>query len=196
MPVVVAILHGVECCCERLVIICATPLWQTYTGRVRILLIRLFEGYAVFLVTSSALGVQWLGMGNKELHEMFQDYNPLKPRHAYGPQGHRGMSLLIFPDSPTGYYNGKRLEKHFLDARRSREDWNRPSKLMYHLGGNRILYGYMAVKEDMDIFNRHSKGTISCSLSHQTLLSRHMVEFFVLPLSHYEHKLFLKGMLY
>lgn len=26
-------------------------------------------------------------------------------------------------------------------------------------GGSRILYGYLAIKEDIDIFNRHNKGT-------------------------------------
>lgn len=90
---------------------------------------------------------------------MFQEYKPLKPRHAYGPQGHRGMSLLIFADTPVGYHDACRLEKLFIGSRRAREDWHRPSKLLFRPGGNRILYGYMAVKEDLDIFNRHSKGS-------------------------------------
>ena len=97
-------------------------------------------------------------MGNKELVDMFKDYNPLKPRHAYGPLGHRGMSLLIFSDSPAGYHDAVRLGDHFVNLRRGRDDWKRPSKLIFRPGGNRILYGYLAVKEDLDIFNRHSKG--------------------------------------
>jgi hypothetical protein len=101
---------------------------------------------------------KWIGMGNKELVDMFRDYNPLKPRHAYGPLGHRGMSLLIFSDSPAGYHDAVRLGNHFVNTRRGRDDWNRPSKLIFRPGGNRILYGYLAVKEDLDIFNRHSKG--------------------------------------
>ncbi|KAG0572467.1 hypothetical protein KC19_VG097900 [Ceratodon purpureus] len=101
---------------------------------------------------------KWIGMGNKELLDMFKDYNPLKPRHAYGPLGHRGMSLLIFSDSPAGYHDAVRLSNHFINLRRGRDDWHRPSKLIFRPGGNRILYGYLAVKEDLDIFNRHSKG--------------------------------------
>ncbi len=97
-------------------------------------------------------------MGNKELMEYFKEYNPVKPRHAYGPQGHRGMSLLIFGNSPAGYHDAKHLDKHFKDSRRGRDDWNRPSKLLFHPGGNRILYGYLAVREDLETFNRHSRG--------------------------------------
>jgi len=102
--------------------------------------------------------VQWTGMGNKELMEYFKEYNPVKPRHAYGPQGHRGMSLLIFGNSPAGYHDAEHLDKHFKDSRRGRDDWNRPSKLLFHPGGNRILYGYLAVREDLETFNRHSRG--------------------------------------
>lgn len=98
-------------------------------------------------------------MGNKELVDMFKDYNPLKPRHAYGPQGHRGMSLLIFPDSPIGYHDAVRLATHFANSRRGRDDWQRPGKILFKPGGERILYGYLAIKDDLDIFNRHSRGT-------------------------------------
>ncbi|KAH8963633.1 hypothetical protein BDL97_04G023200 [Sphagnum fallax] len=101
---------------------------------------------------------KWTGMGNKELMEYFKEYNPVKPRHAYGPQGHRGMSLLIFGNSPAGYHDAEHLDKHFKDSRRGRDDWNRPSKLLFHPGGNRILYGYLAVREDLETFNRHSRG--------------------------------------
>nr|XP_024375951.1 protein SUPPRESSOR OF GENE SILENCING 3 homolog isoform X3 [Physcomitrium patens]PNR54016.1 hypothetical protein PHYPA_007692 [Physcomitrium patens] len=101
---------------------------------------------------------KWIGMGNKELVDMFKDYNPLKPRHAYGPQGHRGMSLLIFPDSPIGYHDAVRLATHFANSRRGRDDWQRPGKILFKPGGERILYGYLAIKDDLDIFNRHSRG--------------------------------------
>lgn len=89
---------------------------------------------------------------------MFQEYNPLKARHSYGPQGHRGMSAVIFADSPAGYYSAERLVKNFMDARKGRQHWDQPSKSILHPGGDRILYGYMAAAEDSEIFNRHSTG--------------------------------------
>lgn len=97
-------------------------------------------------------------MGNKELLDMFQEYNPLKARHAYGPQGHRGMSLVIFADSPAGYYSAERLVKNFKDALKGKQQWDQPSKSIFHPGGDRILYGYMATAEDLEIFNKHSSG--------------------------------------
>lgn len=101
---------------------------------------------------------KWIGMGNKELLDMFQEYNPLKARHAYGPQGHRGMSLVIFADSPAGYYSAERLVKNFKDALKGKQQWDQPSKSIFHPGGDRILYGYMATAEDLEIFNKHSSG--------------------------------------
>lgn len=98
-------------------------------------------------------------MGNKELLDLFKKDNPVKARHAYGPQGHRGISILTFADSPTGYYNAQRLEMQFIEARRGRETWDAPAKLLFQPGGDRILYGYLATAEDLEIFNKHSKGT-------------------------------------
>ncbi|KAI5055154.1 hypothetical protein GOP47_0030299 [Adiantum capillus-veneris] len=101
---------------------------------------------------------KWIGMGNKELLDMFKEYSPSKARHSYGPQGHRGMSLVIFAESPTGYYHAERLARAFKEDGKGREQWDRPSKIIFHPGGDRILYGYMATAEDMDIFNKHSSG--------------------------------------
>ncbi|KAK4786163.1 hypothetical protein SAY86_002852 [Trapa natans] len=39
---------------------------------------------------------KWIGMGNAELLDYFNSYKPVKARHSYGPQGHRGTSILIF----------------------------------------------------------------------------------------------------
>lgn len=97
-------------------------------------------------------------MGNKELLDLFKKHNPVKARHAYGPQGHRGISILIFPESPTGYYDSQRLDKHFRDALRGRDHWYSQGKVLFQPGGDRILYGYMATAEDLDVFNKHSKG--------------------------------------
>ncbi|XP_050205639.1 protein SUPPRESSOR OF GENE SILENCING 3 [Mercurialis annua] len=100
---------------------------------------------------------KWLGMGNQELLDYFSGYAAMKARHSYGPQGHRGMSLLIFESSPRGYFEAERLDKHFADQGTDRNAWDR-RRVLFHPGGKRQLYGYMATKEDLDIFNRHSQG--------------------------------------
>ncbi|OIW00442.1 hypothetical protein TanjilG_05793 [Lupinus angustifolius] len=100
---------------------------------------------------------KWIGMGNQELLEYFSTYAATKARHAYSPQGHRGMSLLIFEKSPTGYIEAERLHKHFVDEGTGRDAWLGRRKLFLP-GGQRQLYGYMALKEDMNLFNRHSQG--------------------------------------
>ncbi|KAH9299221.1 hypothetical protein KI387_030903, partial [Taxus chinensis] len=100
---------------------------------------------------------RWIGMGNKELLEYFKGYKAMKARHAYGPKGHRGMSVLIFEESGMGYMEAERLHKNFLKEGRGKEDWER-RRVLFHPGGQRILYGYLATKEEMEIFNKHSKG--------------------------------------
>ncbi|XP_056163836.1 protein SUPPRESSOR OF GENE SILENCING 3-like isoform X2 [Syzygium oleosum] len=100
---------------------------------------------------------KWIGMGSQELLDYFSSYQAVKARHAYGPQGHRGMSILIFESSPRGFYEAERLHKHFADQGTSRNAWDRRGAL-FHPGGKRQLYGYMAMKEDVYIFNRHSQG--------------------------------------
>ncbi|KAG8642393.1 protein SUPPRESSOR OF GENE SILENCING 3 isoform X2 [Manihot esculenta] len=100
---------------------------------------------------------KWIGMGNQELLDYFSGYAAAKARHSYGPQGHRGMSILIFESSARGYLEAERLHKHFADQGTDRNAWDR-RRVLFHPGGNRQLYGYMAVKEDLDIFNQHSQG--------------------------------------
>ncbi|OMO90394.1 hypothetical protein CCACVL1_07380 [Corchorus capsularis] len=100
---------------------------------------------------------KWIGMGNQELLEYFSSYAAVKARHSYGPQGHRGISLLIFESTARGYLEAERLHKHFADQGTDREAWER-RRVLFHPGGKRQLYGYMAVKEDLDIFNQHSQG--------------------------------------
>ncbi|KAF8022990.1 hypothetical protein BT93_F0487 [Corymbia citriodora subsp. variegata] len=99
---------------------------------------------------------KWIGMGNQELLDYFNSYQAVKARHAYGPQGHRGMSILIFESSPRGFFEAERLHKLFQDQGTDRNAWDRRGAL-FHPGGKRQLYGYMARKEDLDIFNRHSQ---------------------------------------
>ncbi|XVE83477.1 hypothetical protein DITRI_Ditri16bG0091200 [Diplodiscus trichospermus] len=100
---------------------------------------------------------KWLGMGNQELLDYFSSYAAVKARHSYGPQGHRGMSVLIFESTARGYLEAERLDKHFSEQGTHREAWQRRQVLFYP-GGKRQLYGYMATKEDLDSFNQHSQG--------------------------------------
>ncbi|XP_062083741.1 protein SUPPRESSOR OF GENE SILENCING 3 [Humulus lupulus] len=101
---------------------------------------------------------KWIGMGNQELLEYFNSYHPAKARHAYGPQGHRGMSVLIFESSARGYLEAERLHKHFVGHGSDRDAWNRRNRTLFLPGGKRRLYGFLAVKEDLDVFNQHSQG--------------------------------------
>ncbi|MED6157435.1 hypothetical protein PIB30_023006 [Stylosanthes scabra] len=100
---------------------------------------------------------KWYGMGNQELLDCFSDYAAQRARHSYGPQGHRGMSMLIFETSPAGYLEAVRLHKHFKEQGRDKEAWNRCKNRIVP-GGKRQLYGYLASREDMDTFNWHSAG--------------------------------------
>lgn len=99
---------------------------------------------------------QWVGMGNPELLDYFRSYEAVKARHSYGPKGHRGMSVLIFESSAVGYTEAERLSKHFEQEGKGRYAWDNHPPL-FHRGG-KILYGYMATKSDMDVFNQHSHG--------------------------------------
>ncbi|KAJ7946649.1 suppressor of gene silencing protein [Quillaja saponaria] len=100
---------------------------------------------------------KWIGMGNQELLDYFSSYAALKARHSYGPQGHRGMSVLVFESSAAGYLEALRLHKHFKEQGRDRDAWDH-HRTSFVPGGKRQLYGYLALKEDLDIFNRHCQG--------------------------------------
>ncbi|KAK4756351.1 hypothetical protein SAY87_006478 [Trapa incisa] len=103
---------------------------------------------------------KWIGMGNPELLNYFNSYKPVKARHSYGPQGHRGMSVLIFEASASGYLNAECLHKHFVEQRTDRNAWESNRRLLFCQsgGGNRQLFGFMALKDDLEFFNRHSQG--------------------------------------
>ncbi|KAI3835858.1 hypothetical protein MKX03_011356 [Papaver bracteatum] len=98
---------------------------------------------------------KWTGMGNQELLALFSAYNAVKAQQSYGPKGHRGMGLLIFERTPTGYVEAERLHNHFIEEGRDRDAWDRGGALFFE-GGKRKLYGFIASKKDMDSFNRHS----------------------------------------
>ncbi|XP_047311589.1 protein SUPPRESSOR OF GENE SILENCING 3-like [Impatiens glandulifera] len=100
---------------------------------------------------------KWIGMGNPELLEYFKEYAAVKARHSYGPQGHRGMSVLIFESSAMGYIEADRLTTHFIEQGTDREAWGR-NPVRFYPGGKRQLYGFMAEKGDLDNFNQHCQG--------------------------------------
>ncbi|KAF2293749.1 hypothetical protein GH714_004468 [Hevea brasiliensis] len=99
---------------------------------------------------------KYIGMGNRELLDHFKTYTAVKARHSYGPQGHRGISVLIFDDTVAGYLEAVRLHKHFKEQGRDRDAWD-SNRFPFCSGGKRQLYGYMALKEDLHIFNLHSQ---------------------------------------
>ncbi|GLT27890.1 hypothetical protein SLA2020_028580 [Shorea laevis] len=112
---------------------------------------------------------KWIGMGNQELLDHFSSYAAIKARHSYGPKGHRGMSVLIFESSVAGYLEAVRLHKHFKEQGKDRDAWDQANKQKERAswdssrvplcpGGKRQLYGYLALKEDLDIFNQHNQG--------------------------------------
>lgn len=100
---------------------------------------------------------QWIGMGNQELLDYFSKYTAVRARHSYGPQGHRGISVLIFEASAVGYAEAERLSKHFEDNGRDKNGWER-NRVPFYPGGQRQLYGYMAEMRDLDNFNQHCHG--------------------------------------
>lgn len=104
-------------------------------------------------------------MGNQELLDYFkEDYAVTKARHAYGPSGHRGMGLLLFESSAVGYIEAERLHRHFVAQGTDRNAWNL-RKDRFVPGGKRQLHGFLAGKEDMEVFNKHCQGTFSYKLN-------------------------------
>ncbi|XP_006664413.2 protein SUPPRESSOR OF GENE SILENCING 3 homolog [Oryza brachyantha] len=101
---------------------------------------------------------KWKGMGNQELIDYFSEYAASKARHAYGPNGHRGMSVLIFDSSAVGYMEADRLHEHFVRQRTDRVAWQKNNRVKFVPGGKRQLYGFLARKDDMEEFNRHCHG--------------------------------------
>lgn len=99
---------------------------------------------------------KWLGMGNEELFICFSSYPAQKAKHSYGPQGHCGMSALIFEPSEMGYFEAARLHRHFAEQGLGRDAWD-CSPVLFRPGGKRQLYGFMPVKQELDIFNQHSE---------------------------------------
>ncbi|XP_050123008.1 protein SUPPRESSOR OF GENE SILENCING 3-like isoform X1 [Malus sylvestris] len=97
---------------------------------------------------------KWIGMGTEELLDLFDDYHASKARHSYGPQGHCGMSMLIFEASAMGHFEGERLHRHFAEQGFGRDAWER-NPVLFRPGLIRQLYGFLPTKRDLDTFNQH-----------------------------------------
>ncbi|KAH7842443.1 hypothetical protein Vadar_005357 [Vaccinium darrowii] len=98
---------------------------------------------------------RWLGMGNQELLGSFSSYAAVTARHDYGPQGHRGMSVFVFENSAMGFLEAERLNNHFQERQGiDRDAWDR-CPVHFYPGEKRQFYGYMAEKQDLDLFNKH-----------------------------------------
>ncbi|KAK2442915.1 protein SUPPRESSOR OF GENE SILENCING [Trifolium repens] len=129
--------------------------YRLYVGATFIGLVRVL----VFICYPIAYPIgKWTGMANQELLDYFISYAAQRARHSYGPQGHQGMSVLIFEASAGGYLEAERLHKHFTEQRTDKEAWFSNRRILFLPGGNRQLYGYMATEEDLEFFNRHCQG--------------------------------------
>ncbi|CAI5494944.1 unnamed protein product [Closterium sp. Naga37s-1] len=103
--------------------------------------------------------VGWVGMGSPELREQFADYKCIvKTKHAYGPQGHRGISALVFDSSPDGFQEAERLAQQFEREGRGRLGFTRRLVPLEDQSGKKNLFGYFATQQDVTDFNRFGKG--------------------------------------
>lgn len=114
-----------------------------------IMMIKSFFLFFKFLFTNA---FQWLGMGNAKLLEYFSAFEAVSSKHSYGPEGHRGMSLLIFEASTIGFIETEQLSKHFEDQGIGQEAWDHYCD-KFIPGVQCQLYGYMARKRNLDSFN-------------------------------------------
>ena len=104
-------------------------------------------------------------MGNQELLDYFGEYAATKAPHAYGPSGHRGMSVLIFESSAVSYMEAEHLHRHFVNQGKDRNAWQLNNKVRFVPAGKRLLFGFLASKEDMEEFNKHCHGTVSYKIT-------------------------------
>lgn len=101
----------------------------------------------------------WSGMGNTEdVKELVScQHIKGKPRHAYGPEGHRGMTLLVFDATVPGYEEARLLAAKFEEKGRGRRAFGRVAGRRVRDGEQLLLYGYLASMPDLDVHNKHHK---------------------------------------
>lgn len=129
-------------------------------------------------------------MGNVEALKYFSLSNAVGSKPAYGPHGHLGMNILIFEASAVGFMEAELLCKKFEDAGTGREGWRCSDRVLLYPNGESKLYGYMAKKTDVEIFNQYFIGLL---FSHSRLVSKVHVSHIPLLSSVSDHPYFLLG---
>lgn len=100
-------------------------------------------------------------MGDAELLKYFEGYQAVRSQQSYGPEGHRGMSALIFRASAVGFMDAKYLSEDLEENTKGPDGCTCPEhRVLYDTNGERILYGHLAKEEDMRIFNWHAQGLL------------------------------------
>lgn len=108
--------------------------------------------------------LQWIGIGDAEALTIVPVpvFKAVGSKSSYGPQGHRGMSILIFEASAVGFMEAELLSKRLECSGRGRESWCRPDRMLIDPDdGRRKVYGYMTKKSDIDIFNKYFIGLVT-----------------------------------
>lgn len=102
----------------------------------------------------------WKGLENEEIRNFLKGFKGIQYNRVialYNRNGNRGKSIVSFPASPSGYMDAQTLCELLEHEKRGRCDWLKVAHLKDPYGsgridsdGKRILYGYLANKEDME----------------------------------------------
>ncbi|KAK4381524.1 protein SUPPRESSOR OFSILENCING 3 [Sesamum angolense] len=90
---------------------------------------------------------KWIGMGNQELLDYFNAYAAVKARHSYGPQGHRGMSVLIFEASAVGYAELNEGSANSMDTWQRSKIWTTLTSILKVLCKSKLKYEMRSYQE-------------------------------------------------
>uniref|UniRef100_A0A0D9VPS8 XS domain-containing protein n=1 Tax=Leersia perrieri TaxID=77586 RepID=A0A0D9VPS8_9ORYZ len=114
------------------------------------------------------------GLGNKEMDKKISElgFAGGKSKSLYGKEGHLGLTLVKFANSPAGLKEAERLAEFLERQDRGRIGWSRAqasqsldsdnSPLLVKTDNRtgekkRILYGYLAISSDMDELDSDSR---------------------------------------
>ncbi|OMO83719.1 hypothetical protein CCACVL1_11247 [Corchorus capsularis] len=118
------------------------------------------SGASIPKVEQLSQGVSdWVGVDNDQFLDDFRSDGAIRAWQSYDRRDghHLGMSVLAFNSTGMGYKKAEHLHKRFAEVRRGRKDWELvQGNIDPHVKPR--IYGYMAVKEDLDHFNKYSKG--------------------------------------
>ncbi|KAJ7540002.1 hypothetical protein O6H91_11G118200 [Diphasiastrum complanatum] len=115
---------------------------------------------------------KYTGLDNDEVRAFLKgvnDVNYSRVMALYDMRGHKGKTLVTFPADDLGYINAQTLSDCLQRIGRGREHWMRvkPQNSYSNVGwnahglvtkeGKRILYGYLARPEDMELVDPYRK---------------------------------------